>query len=136
MSPRTKRNLNTAMQSEAFTHALYSRFAANARMHQDWELARLLQMAADTDRTEHFAEEAELAGLVANDSENLRYAVEEKRAQAAMCARFAREAAIDGDLATAARFEKIGADEITQAEALEAACRIQISERTACLVEA
>jgi len=135
MSRRTKQNLSTVMQSEAFTHALYLRFAAHARMQENCDLARLFQTVADTDRTEHFAEGADLAGLVTSDSENLRYAIEEKRAQAAMCARFTREATADGDLAAAARFEKIRADEITQAEALEAAFRIQTSECTPSLVE-
>ena len=52
------------MQTEAFTHAEYLRFAAHARRNEYWDLAKLFQDAADTDRTEHFATEAEVAGLV------------------------------------------------------------------------
>jgi len=78
MSPRTERNLNTAMQIEAFTHAEYLRFAARARMNENPDIARLFQDAADADRTDHFTKEAEIAGLVANDSENLKHAIKRK----------------------------------------------------------
>ena len=134
MTRRTKQNLDTAMQSEAFTHALYLRFAAHARMHENWELARLFQTMADTDRTKHFAEGANLAGLIANDAENLRYALEGKKAQAAMCGRFATQARADGDLTAAACFERLRVDESAQADALEAAFRVQTSQSPACLV--
>ena len=135
MTRRTKQNLSTAMQSEAFTNALYLRFAAHARMYGNWELARLFQTIADTERTEHFAEGADLTGLVGSDAGNLRYALEEKKAQAAMCERFARQARADGDLSAAACFEKLRADESTQAKALEGAFQVQASECPSCLVE-
>ncbi len=136
MTRRTKQNLDAAMQSEAFTHALYLRFAARARMHRNWQLARLFQTIADTERIKHFAEGADLAGLVSNDAENLRYALNEKRAQAAMCGRFATQARADGDLTAAACFEKLRAEESTQADTLEAAFRVQTAQCPACLVEA
>jgi rubrerythrin len=135
MSPRTKRNLNTAMQNEAFTEAEYIRFAARARMNESWSLANLFQAAADADRTEHFAEEAELACLVADNSENLKHAIDEKRAEVAMYARFLREATSDGDLAAAALFDRIRTEEATQAEAFETALRIRTGECSARLVE-
>lgn len=97
MSPRTKQNLNTAMRTEAFTHAEYLRFAAHARVNENWALAQLFRVTADTDRTEHFAKEADLAGLAARDADNLRHAVEEKRAEAAMYKQFAKEATADAD---------------------------------------
>lgn len=124
MSPRTNRNLNSAMQGEAFTHIEYLRFAARARMNEKWDLAQLFQCAADTDRTEHFAKEAEVAGLVANDSDNLRLALEEKRAEAAMYKQFANEAIADGDFAVAARFGRMQTGTAIQREALETAFRI------------
>ena len=121
MSPRTKKNLSTAMQTEAFTHAEYLRFAAHARRNEYWDLAKLFQDAADTDRTEHFATEAEVAGLVRDDTDNVRHAVEEKRAEAAMYHQFAKEATADGDFAAAALFEKMQAAAVDQTEGFEAA---------------
>ncbi len=135
MSPRTKRNLNNAMQTEAFTHAQYLRFAARARTNENWDLAQLFQGAADIDRTEHFAQEADLADLVANDSDNLRHAMEEKRTEAAMYRQFAKEATADGDFAAAALFERMQAAAATQTDAFEAAFRIQTRECAASPVQ-
>lgn len=135
MSPQTKRNLKTAMQNEAFSQAEYLRFAARARMNENWDLAQLFQTAADNDRTEHFGKEAEVACLVADDSENLRCAIAEKRTAAATYGRFAKEATADGDFSAAALFEKIRADEVTQAETFETALQLQTGECAACLVE-
>jgi rubrerythrin len=135
MSPRTKRNLNTAMQTEALAHAEYLRFAARARANENWDLAQLFQVAADTGRTEHFAQEADLAGLVTNDCDNLRHAVEEKRAGAVMYQQFAKEAVAEGDFAAAALFEKIQTAAANQREAFEAAFLIQAQESAAGLVE-
>jgi rubrerythrin len=135
MNPRTKRNLNTALQSEAFTHAKYLRFAARARTNENWDLAQLFQTTADTDRTESFAKEAELAGLVANDSENLRCAMEEKQAEAAMYRQFAKEATADGDLVAATLFERMQTATVAQTQAFEAAFLMQAHECAASLAE-
>ncbi|MFZ0592123.1 MAG: hypothetical protein WAM39_16780 [Bryobacteraceae bacterium] len=136
MNPRTKQNLNIAMQSEAFALAKYLRFAAHARMNENWDLANLFQTAADTGRIEHFAKEADLAGLVTNEYDNLKDAMDEKRAQASMYDRFARQAIADGDTAAAELFEKIREENVTQALAFETTLLIQAGERSACLVEA
>jgi rubrerythrin len=130
MSARTKQNLNTAMQGEAFNHAKCLRFAAHARMNENWNVAQLFQTTADTDRREHFAEEADLAGCEASDTENLRSAIEGKRADAAMYGQFAREATADGDFVAAALFEKMQTAVDTQRKAFEAAFRIQTRART------
>jgi rubrerythrin len=125
MSPRTKQNLNAAMHSEAFNHAKWLRFAARARMNENWNVAKLFQTAADTDRTEHFAEEADLAGLARGDSENLRSAIDGKRTDAAIYRQFATEAAADGDFKAAALFKKMQTATDAQREAFEVAFRIQ-----------
>ncbi len=135
MSPQTKRNLKTAMQNEAFSQAEYLRFAAHARMNENWDIAQLFQTAADNDRVEHFAEEAKLACLVADDVENLRNAIEEKRAGAATYKRFGKEATADGDFKAAALFEKISTDEAAQAKTFEAALQLQTGECAGDLVE-
>ena len=107
MSPRTKKNLMTAMKCDAFDAAKYSRFAAHARMCDDWELAQMFQETADSDRTDHFAKEAELEGLVAASPENLRNAIDTEMREIAILYQFASEATEDGDLEAAAAFEKI-----------------------------
>lgn len=121
MSPRTKQNLNTAMQSEAFNNAACLRFAARARMNENWVLAKLFQTAADTDRTEHFAEEAGLAGLEASDYENLAFVIEDKRADAARYGQFAKQATADSDFAAAELFKRMQTAADSQREAFEAA---------------
>jgi rubrerythrin len=128
MSPQTKRNLKTAMQNEAFSQAEYLRFAARARLNENWDLAHLFQTAADKDRTAHFGDEADLACLVADDSANLKNAIEEKRAAAEAYAKFAKEATADGDFVAAALFEKIRGDEAAQGETFEAALEFQTGE--------
>ena len=86
----------------------YLRFAAHARMNENWDLAQLFQVAADTDRTEHFAEEADLAGLVRVIPRILDM-LWKKSGLRLRCTRFAKEATADGDLAAAALFEKMQA---------------------------
>jgi acylphosphatase len=70
---------------------------------------------------EHFTEEAELAGLVGSDVENLRDAIsgeayEVKR----MYKDFAKAAAKDGDADAAARFDEVRNDEKKHREAFKA----------------
>jgi rubrerythrin len=110
MSPRSKNNLLTAMKYDAFDAAKYGKFAARARLDDDWELARAFQETADIDRTEHFCEESELQGLIGTSPDNLREAIDAETKQMKMCNQFAREAAEDGDLAVAEAFEKISRD--------------------------
>lgn len=107
MNQRTRQNLITAMKAEAFAQAKYARFAARARMEEEWEAARVFQRAADSDRTEHFAREAELAGLGAATEDNLRTAINEQTEQAAMYRRFTDEATVDGDSSAAAMFAHV-----------------------------
>ena len=90
MSPRTKNNLNTAMEAAALAFAKYSRFAARARSDQDWELAREFQQTADSERCEHFASEAELEGLVDQSTDNLRNTIAAETKQIELCKQFAR----------------------------------------------
>jgi rubrerythrin len=102
-----------AMQCDAFDAAKYGRLAARARMDSDWELAEAFQETADDDRTEHFANEAELGGLVASSPENLRNAIEAEAREITMFAEFARQAKEDGDLGIASVFQRI-CDDKTQ----------------------
>lgn len=107
MSPRTKRNLNVALERDAVDAATYSRFAARARSEDEWNLAQAFQETADRDRADHFAKEAELERLIASSPDNLRNAIEVERKETKMYSEFAREAKEDGDLGVASVFENI-----------------------------
>jgi rubrerythrin len=120
MSPRTKQNLENAMKCDALESATYSRFAAHARMDSEWELARVFQDSADCDRTEHFAREAALEGLVEDSPENLRNALDAETKEFGMYRQFALEAADDGDLSVAAEFDNICRQKAGRCTRLEA----------------
>ena len=120
MNPRTKSNLKAAMECDALDAAMYGRFAARARMDDDWELARVFQETADKDRTEYFCKEAELEGLVATNAQNLRNAIDAEMQEVKTFAQFAREATEDGDLGIASVFERISHDKAEQCARFEA----------------
>ena len=111
MNPRTKQNLHTAMQAEALAYAKFARFAAAARMHEDVGLATLFQQSADVDRCHHFAQQAELAGIVGSSDDNLANAIEQTIHQIAMYEIFTRQAAqlteINSSKPTSRTFAKI-----------------------------
>ncbi|MFL6446707.1 MAG: hypothetical protein ACJ746_03335 [Bryobacteraceae bacterium] len=120
MNPRTRQNLITAMNCDATDAAKYSRFAARARLDENWQLARAFQDTADTDRAEHFPTEAELGGIILNSPENLRAAVDTERTEAAMLSTFAEQATADGDLEAASVFRKISLDKVERLARFEA----------------
>lgn len=129
MTPRSKRNLETAMQAEAFASAKFARFAAGARKDHDESLASLFQDAADVDRFQHFAQHAEMAGLAADGAdENLNQAIEQVIRQIGMYDTFTREAWADGDGCAKAHFERIRNDEVTQLMAFRAARQINTKD--------
>ena len=76
MNQRTQKNLVTAMHGEAFAFVKYMLFAEHARKNGHPELADLFEKTAHVERFEHLAEEAELAGLVGSDADNLADAIE------------------------------------------------------------
>ena len=112
MSPRTKKNLNSAMEAAALAFAKYTRFAARARMDEDWDLARELQQTAETERLEHFASEADLEGLIESSPNNLRNTIATEKKEIEMYKQFARDAQQDGDLSAAAVFERVVRDKV------------------------
>ena len=72
---KTLDNLSTAMHGEAFAYVKYLLYAEHARKSGNKELADLFEKTANTERFEHFAEEAQLSGLVGNDADNLNDAI-------------------------------------------------------------
>ena len=72
---QTRQDLLTAMHGEAFAHALYLTYAQAAQARGSVSLAKLFQHTATVELREHFAAEANLAGLVGTDRANLVSAV-------------------------------------------------------------
>ena len=109
-----------AMHGEAFAYARYSLYAAAARERGDERLASLFAGMANVELDEHFAELAELAGLVGTDADNLATALQDENEEIEVTyPEFARRARQRGDEAAARRFEEIADDERAHARALE-----------------
>ncbi|HEX5156787.1 MAG TPA: ferritin family protein [Ktedonobacterales bacterium] len=112
MNAQTQANLLTALHGEAFAYAKYLLYAEHARQQGRKELADLFEATARTELFEHFAEEAELAGLVGDDTANLREAIGGEAYEVdTMYRTFAEQAQAAGDNAAAARFVEVRQDE-------------------------
>lgn len=119
---QTMDNLSTAMHGEAFAYAKYLLYAQHAQQNGNLKLANLFTDAAKVERFQHFAEEAELAGLVGSDADNLKDAIKgESYEVETMYADFAKQAAAAGDKAAADRFEEIRHDEMSHRDSFKAA---------------
>lgn len=122
MNPQTRRNLVQAMRGEAFAYLKYTLFAKQARENGREALAVLYEKTADTERLEHFVEEAELAWLVGSDEENLRNAIRSENNEIdKMYREFADQALAVGEDDAAARFAEVGQDEMGHRDAFIAA---------------
>ena len=120
MDTTTHQALVTALHGEAFAFARYSLFAAAARERGDERLAALFEGTANVELHEHFAELAELAGLVGTDADNLAAALQDENQEIEVTyPEFARQAREAGEEAVALRFEEIAADERAHARSLE-----------------
>lgn len=118
----TLENLSTAMHGEAFAYVKYLLYAEHASKSGNKELADLFEKTANTERFEHFAEEAQLAGLVGSDADNLKDAFKgESYEIETMYLEFAQKAKVAGDTAAAARFEEIRNDEMGHRDAFKVA---------------
>ncbi|HLI51594.1 MAG TPA: ferritin family protein [Thermomicrobiaceae bacterium] len=122
MDSETRTDLMTAMRGEAFAYAKYLLFAAQARRQGLPEVADLFERTAQVEYLEHFAEEAELYGLVSDVAGNLRDAIVGEAVEVeTMYRAFAEHAAAVGDQAAAARFVEIRDDEAAHQQAFEEA---------------
>ncbi len=120
MDAQTYENVLTAMRGEALAHARYLVFAAAARKGGDARLAAMFEGIAAVELQEHFAELAELAGLVGTDADNVRAAlVDENREVEETYPTFARLAFAAGVPAVAERFEEMAEDEREHEKTLE-----------------
>lgn len=122
VSAKTAENLSSAMHGEAFAFAKYTLYAEHARENGNDELADLFEQTAQTERMEHFAEEAKLAGLIGSDEDNLRDAIKgETWEYEHMYPDFASQAKEAGDAAAASRFQEIREDEGRHRDAYQSA---------------
>lgn len=122
MNETTHQNLLTALHGEAFAYARYRLFAAQARDEGDLDLAEMLEGLAAVELNEHFAELAELAGLVGGDAENVAAAIQDENLEVGTTyPAFAEQARAAGETAVAERFEEIRDDELEHARTLETA---------------
>lgn len=122
MHTRTRENLLASLHGEAFAFAKYMLYAEHARREGRFELARLFEETARTELSEHFAEEAELAGLVGSDADNVKDAIGgESYEFETMYRQFAEQARAAGDAAAAERFEEVRRDEAGHREAFKVA---------------
>lgn len=118
----TKEDVLTALRTEAFTYARSMLFAAAARKNGRTEIADLFESTARTELEEHFAMLADLAGIVGDDADNLRAAIEgESYEIEVMYPTFAEHANRATDAAAAECFTEIRRHEIDHLEALREA---------------
>lgn len=122
MDAQTHDNILTALRGEAFAHARYALFARAARERGDERLASMFDGIAAVELHEHFAELAELAGLVGADADNLRAALDDENDEVeALYPEFAQQARSTGEAAVATRFAEMAEDEREHEKALEQA---------------
>jgi len=118
----TKEDLLTALRTEAFTYARSMLYATAARRNGRTEIADLFESTARTELDEHFAALADLAGIVGDDAENLRSAIEAESYEIeVMYPTFAEHATRATDTAAAECFTEIRRHEIDHLEALREA---------------
>jgi rubrerythrin len=115
LSQQAMRDLTAAMHHDAFAYAKYSLYAKQARENGHAELAKLFEQTANSERFEHFAKEAQLAGFSGADLENLKEAVNNEVDE------LGKHAAAPQDKLVADLFEEIRHDELRHRDAFSAA---------------
>lgn len=120
LSKTTAEDLSIAMHGEALAYAKYMLYAEHARQNGNERLASLFEATANTERFEHFAEEAKLAGLVRSDAENVKDAMQgESYEVETMYRQFSEKAAAAGDKSVADVFAEIRGDEMKHRDAFK-----------------
>ncbi|TQS21213.1 rubrerythrin family protein [Microbispora sp. KK1-11] len=117
-SSRTLENLRTAMKGEAFAYAKYTLYGDKARETGQPRLARLFHRTAAVERTEHFAEHANLAGAVRDTGTNLCATIKGETYEGTqMYPDYARRASAAGDTEAADLLSGTAKDELKHAKA-------------------
>ncbi|MFB7917155.1 rubrerythrin family protein [Streptomyces sp. NPDC056061] len=127
---QTLADLTTTMKGEAYAHAAYSLFAAEADRLGVPAVAKLFRGTAQTELNEHLREAAALSGTVGSSAANLRQAISgETYEHQVMYRRFAEQARADNDLEAAKLFSEIAADEGRHRDAFRAALMVVTTGR-------
>lgn len=122
METRTRINLEVSLAGEALAALRYILFAERAEAEGEPEVATLFRTISRQERTEHFAEIAELLGLVGSTERNLETAISGEVAEHhRLYPTYAAEARHAGDEAAAERFIELGGDEHRHADLLRGA---------------
>ncbi len=112
ISEQTKKNLEAAMQGEAYEYVLYRMYANWAELSGYPEVAKAFREVADFEGNDHFAREAAAYGLLRSNRENLEAAMRsEADEQIRMNVKYYEDANKAGDTKVAAMFREIAADE-------------------------
>nr|WP_276515290.1 ferritin family protein [Actinomadura coerulea] len=113
--------METALRGEAFANARYTLYGEHAKARSP-KLARLFERTAAVELTEHFAEQANLAGYVRSTKENLRKSIAGETYEATrMYPDFARTAREERAYEAARLFTEIAGDEAAHARAFKRA---------------
>ena len=124
MDARTRTHLEAALAGEALAALRYHLFAQRAEEEGFNGIAALFEEIGAQERREHFAEVAELLGLVGSTRENLEMALGgEVTEHHRLYPAYAGEAHRAGDEDAAQRFIELGGDEHRHAELLRDALR-------------
>jgi rubrerythrin len=128
MDKETYDNVLTALQGEAFAHARYAVFATAARERGDERLASMFDGIAAVELREHFAELAQLVGLVGTDADNIRAALQDETFEVeSRYPEFAEQALAAEHDAVAERFAEMAEDEREHERTLqEALSRLEV----------
>lgn len=111
IKPETRRDLEVALQKEAYSVLKYRAFAENARKNGKITLAGLLEETAKFEE-QHFFAEAKMYGLVGEDWNNLANAiVGEYNDYTDNYVKLAERAEANGDKQIATMYREIAADE-------------------------
>jgi len=112
LAPQTRKDLDAAMHGEAYANLKYRSYAEAARKAGNEDLAKLFEESANVEANEHFAREADAAGLTGFDARNLADAMAgENYENTKMYIGFADDAEKAGDRKVARMFRQIAADE-------------------------
>lgn len=124
MESTTRSHLEAALAGEAMAALRYHLFAERAEEEGFRGIAALFEEIGSQERREHFAEIAELLGLVGTTRENLEMALAgEVSEHHKVYPTYASEAHRAGDEEAAERFIELGGDEHRHAELIREAIR-------------
>jgi rubrerythrin len=121
---RSARDLTDALRTEASDYLTYKAYAEAARRNGDRELALLYERNANIEWRSHFSGNADFAGLIRSDAQNLRATIaREDREARQLYPEMARRAEARGERKVAEWLRSVADDEAAQRREYTAALR-------------